>query len=347
MLTVANAPRYAGTLSVSNGSSSTPGNLQPAGSGTILQNGFNPQIAVGGGSVPAVAGTVSVAPPPIVNIGPSVAQIAEANRMRSGRNLAGIRRQGLESGARMGITDNTNTYSNDNTGFVSGVKTGQETINTNRTNNALNLRRTMSSIAGGVRQGLKSGGVDLANMNALDSGASEAMARAWARAGNLQAGGANNQAELATNELNTAQTNLDEQEKQGLSKLRTWRTTETARVSNKLFQDLQVLEAESAANGYGGVVDMGVKDRLIAQATAEMDNIDRNTNDALGSIRGLTQDEINKRAIEMEQAGTQVMNPFAVEGPTGQFSNNPSMEGPAVGQITTGPRTRDDQLGLV
>lgn len=349
-LTVSTAPQYSGTLKVA---SPTPQPSLSVTTNTGMQGGtynpqgnnYNPQQAASYGGGGGVLGATSINDG---GGGPTAAQIeaqraaqAEANRIAGVRSLAAVKRGGIESGAQTSLTDNRNTYNNDSQGFITGIRQGQNTINSGRTNNALNLRRSMAAIASGVRQGMRSGGVDLANMNALDSGAADALARAWARAGGNQAGAANNEAQLKTNELNTQQQNLDLQEAQGLGKLRQWRNTETARVSNKLWNDLQTLEAESAAQGAGGVIDAGVKDRMINAAAAELDAIDRATNAALGEIRGLTQAEIAQKAFQMEQAGTEVSNPFAVEAIGSGFQRG--LDGAPIGQFNTRPRFRDEE----
>lgn len=347
-LTVSSAPQYQGTLAVAKPTA------QPAltmGSNTGMQgstvnpqgNNYNPQqAATYGGSGGSVLGAVSGGggyTPSAADIAEQRAAQAEASRINGIRNSSLVRRSGLESGAQTSLTDNRNTFNNDSQGFVNGIRQGQNTINSGRTNNALNLRRSMAAIASGVRQGMRSGGVDLANMNALDSGASDALSRAWARAGGGQASAANNEAQLKGNELNTQQTNLDLQESQGLGKLKTWRDTETARVSNKLWNDLQALEAESAAQGAGGVVDMGVRDRMIAASAAELDAIDRATNAALAEIGGLTTDQVNAQAFQMEQAGAESQNPFTVEG-IGQGRQG---AGAPIGQFNTAPRFRNEE----
>lgn len=339
-LTVSTAPQYSGTLKVGTGVS-TPGNLQGTSSPQTTINGAQLQ----GGAVQAAPGTVlgatTINGGGGVPVGPTAAEIAETNRINSLRATAGIKRSGIETGAQQSLTDNRNTYGNDSQGFVNGIRQGQNTINSGRTNNALNLRRSMAAIASGVRQGMRSGGVDLANMNALDSGAADALSRAWARAGGQQAGAANNEAQLKDNSLNTEQTNLDLQENQGLGKLAQWRSTETSRVSNKLWNDLQTLEAESAAGGAGGVVDLAVRDRMINAAAAELDAIDRATNAALSEIRGLTAAEVAQQAFAMEQAGAQVENPFAVEAIGSGLQRG--VDGAPIGQFNTQPRYRDDQ----
>lgn len=340
-ITIGTAPQYSGSISTAQ-----PAPQTFASGGSFQGSSYNPNQTVDssvfqgstGGGVMLGASTINA---PGAYTGPSAAAIAETNRVNNVRDAAGIRRGGLETGAQTSLTDNQNTYGNDSTGFVGGIRQGQGTINTGRANNALNLRRSMAAIASGVRTGLRSGSVDLANMNALDSGAADAMARAWARQGNLQSGSANNEAQLKGNELASQQTNLDLQETQGLGKLQQWRSTETNRVSNKLYNDLQVLEADSVAQGAGGVVDMGVRDRLISAASAELDALDRATNAALGEINAWNEGQVNAEAMRMESLGQGVANPFAVESiGSGKSGGVP---GAPIGQYDTRPRFRDEE----
>lgn len=347
-LTVTNAPQYSGSLSVGVAPAQSINSVGVATGGmqgntyNPQGNTYNPQQAGGNGGGSVLGATTNYSAP----TGPTQAQIAaqqaaqaEAKRLEAFRNSAGIKRDSYISGARTGLRDVENTFRNDTTGLVDEIRQGQNTINSGRAANALNLRRSMAAIAGGVRQGLRSGGVDLANMNALDSGAADALARAWARAGGQQAGGVQNEAELKAQELATQQQNLELQETRELGKLAQWRETEVNRVSNKLYNDLRELEAEAAAEGINDVVQMSIRDQIINEAATQLDAIERTTKGELGKIRGLTDAEVQQKAFQMEQAGTQVANPFAVEA----IGQGRQMGGAPIGQFNTTPRYRDEQ----
>ena len=341
-LTVSTAPQYTGTLAVGSGSTAQlgPGGLQ--GAPVQIQGSGTPAYNTGAvlGATTANNGAATFAPDP--------AAIAAANARANLARDTGIAFGGIVSGAETSREDNTNKYRNDAGDFVTGVRTGQETINTNRANNALNLRRSMASIANGVRTGLRSGGVQLANMNALDSGAAEAMARAYATTGNSQVADASNQAQLKANEIDSSQRNLDTTRATGLERLKSWRNTETARVSNKLWQDLSELDAKAAAGGVNGAVDMGMRDRVIQVAQAELDQIDAVTNSALGQIHGLTPEEVQAQAMQMDQAGAVGTAPFSVEAGTVSAPGTQTPNGASVGQFGLAPAfRRDDKSALV
>ncbi len=298
-----------------------PGTLGPVtyNSGGLQGSTYNPQQTYNPQRTSAPSGQVTAFAPAgggtssPVSTGPSAAQVAETNRMNNVRRDIGVSQDGIRGGSRQQATDNTNRYRTDGQSFVNGVRTGQNTINTSATNNALNTRRSMAGIASDVRTGIQSGKISLSAMNASDSGATEAMARAWATVGNRQAAGVRNQAQLETNALQTEQTNLDLQETQGWQNLQTWRTTETDRVSNKLYNELATLQAKGQAEGVDGIVDMGYRDRLIADATAELNQIDDVTRGELAAIGGLSPEQIEAAALAMDEAGAQVANPFQID----------------------------------
>lgn len=268
---------------------------------------------------------------------------ANANNVR--RDV-GVKQGGFDSEGRSQAAGNRLAYNNDSQDFVTGQRTGQNSINSGRVNNALNLRRSMSAIASGVRQGMRSGAVNLANMNAMDSGASEAMARALARQGNQQAGTVNNEAQIAENTFTTDQQNLGLQREQGLGRLKNWRDTKVNEISSKLWQNLSELDAQAQGQGVGGAVDMGIRDRVVSDASRQLDEVDALTQAELAKITGLDYNGVQARAAEMEAAGAAVSNPFTYEGGGLQVGNgNQSNQGGApLGPLGTGPKRKDEQL---
>lgn len=268
----------------------------------------------------------------------------QRNQDNTRRNV-GVKQKGYISGAESDVRGARSTYNNDAQDFVTGLRQGQNTINSGRVNNALNLRRSMAGIASGIRQGIRSGAVNLANMNAMDSGASAAMAQAFARQGNSQAGAVNNEAQIAENQLATEQQNLGLQRQQGLGRLKSWRDNKVKDISSKLWQNLAEIDATAQAEGLNGIVDMGARDRIVAQANAELNAVDSITQRELGKIQGLDMGQVNQQAAEMDAAGALVENPFTYESGTVQWGQNPNTpNGAPIGPIGTGPRYRDDEV---
>lgn len=242
---------------------------------------------------------------------------AQAEAVRQAAIVAQIAtaQQGIESSGRLGATTYGDTYEKNVNDFLRTTEQGQQSINSGRTSNQLNLRRSMQNVTNDVRQGLRSGGVSLGNMNALDSGAAEALARAWARSGNKQVAGARNQAALKAGELDLTQANLGRERDDTARSLDLWRATEGSRVNDDLQTRLATLEAESAAQGVAGRVDMGIRNRIIDAAIARLNEIDAMRQQRLAAARPLTADEVMAAAIRMDQEGA-AANPFATEGPS-------------------------------
>lgn len=267
----------------------------------------------------------------------------QRNQDKVRRNV-GVKQTGYLNSARSGVSGARSAYNNDAQDFVTGLRQGQNSINSNRVNNALNLRRSMAGIASGVRQGIRSGAVNLANMNAMDSGASAALAQAFARQGNSQAAGVNNEAQIAENQFATEQTNLGLQRQQGLGRLKSWRDNKVKDISNTLWQNLAEIDAMAQDEGLGGLVDMGARDRIVAEANQELNNIDAITQRELGKIQALDMGQVNEQASQLDAAGALVNNPFAFEGGTVQWGQEPTPPaGAPIGPIGTAPIYRDDE----
>lgn len=262
--------------------------------------------------------------------GPTAAEIAAAAKVANLIKGYDVTQGGIQAGGRQSATDVGNTYDTNTRTFLSGLQTGQDTLNSNRANNFLNLRRGMASIASGVRQGLRSGGVQLGNMNALDSGAAEALARAWARAGNTQTADARNQFTLGNSALDTQQGTLNRQRDDTLYGLDRYKATELDRISNDVLNKLQVLDTQAQGDGTGWHANMGIRDSIINDAIARLNAIDQMRADRLAAVHGLTPEEAAAKAVEMDQAGAVGSSPFAIEGPT---VNTPGGIGADISQL--------------
>jgi hypothetical protein len=274
-------------------------NIEPIDPRTGLQAPLLP-----GGTTSATGGAA-------VATGPTAAQIAKANADAAARAGLAQRQTGIQAAGDVSARDTGNTFENNNRNFLTTYDTGVNTINNDRATNALNLRRSMAAIANGVRTGLRSGGVSLANMNALDSGAAEALARAWATMGNGQAGDANNQAAVKGMEIDTNLANLNRTRDDTIAGFNQYRDTETGRLGADLGTKLGGLGAEGAGVGFGA--DMGIRDRIVAGLVARLNQIDADRNARLASIHAIDPNEAAAKAVEMDTAGVAGSSPFAID----------------------------------
>lgn len=241
---------------------------------------------------------------------PSAAAATAAKAAQTRRNIQ-TTQNGYSDAASQQATDVRNKYQGDVQKFLATIQNGQDDINSGMANNALNLRRSMSNIAGGIRQGIKSGGVQLANMNATDSGAADAMARAYATMGNQQAGDANNEAALKEAELNTQQVKLTRDRDEGVAGFDRERDAEVNRIRGDLRNKLALLDAQGAAEGVNGAVDMGIVDRVINQAVAQLAAVDQMRSQRLAGVTALDKAGANAKAAEMDVAGMEGTSPFS------------------------------------
>ena len=262
---------------------------------------------------------------------------------------------GYRDAATQQATDVRNKYQNDTQKWLATLQNTQDEINSGLANNALNLRRSMSNIASGIRQGIKSGGVQLANMNAVDSGAAEAMARAYATMGNQQAGDANNEAALAANELNTQQVKLNRDREEGIAGFDREREAELSRIRGDLHNKLAALDAEAASKGVNGVVDMNIVNAVVNQAVAQLAAVDNIRKQRLGGISAFDAARANQEAARMDEMGMEGSSPFSAgtegiafgqggESPMGAATSQlPQYARDENGNLIAPPHTREDE----
>lgn len=240
---------------------------------------------------------------------PSQAAADQAKRDKTIKNMKTTQSGYRDAAEQQGI-DVRNKYQADVQKFLATIQNGQDDINSGRANNALNLRRSMSNIAAGIRQGIKSGGVQLANMNATDSGAADAMARAYATMGNQQAGDANNEAALKTAEFDVNQTKLNRDRDEGIAGFDRERDAEVSRIRGDLRNKLAALDAQGEAEGVTGIVDMGIVNAVVNEAVARLAAVDKMRGQRLGGVKALSANQVNQRAAEMDAAGMEGTSPF-------------------------------------
>lgn len=216
--------------------------------------------------------------------------------------------------ARQSLTDVGNTYDARTNSFVGDITSGQDTINRGLSGNELNLRRSMQNIVRGIQSGIRSGGVALAGVNASDSGASDAMARAYARSGNEQSGEARGQAATVFEDLQRQQGSLNTKKAQGEADLGTYAATETGRVRNDFGGKLDTLSAQAEANGMGGIIEKSIVDTVLNEALARISQIDQRRGGALGGVAQWSPDAIMQEAIRQDELGA-AGNAFSTTGP--------------------------------
>lgn len=239
---------------------------------------------------------------------------------------------------RLGGNTLVSNYDTQTRDFTRGIETGQQGINTNRATTALNLRRSMASIADDARQQTRSGASALGNMNALDSGAAEAYAKAIGRSSGKQVFQARNEAGLKNIDADRQQAALDQQRNDAIIGLNRNRDLEVDRVYQETLAKLNALNQEG---GIAGVVDVGGADRIRAQAIEALHNIDLMRDARLANARALTPEEIQAEAVRLDQLGT-ASTPFDYS-PTNVYL---PQDGPDLTNLPIYTRPREDASPL-
>lgn len=252
--------------------------------------------------------------------------------------------EGYRSSAQTGLRDVKNEYGMKSRNFVDNLRESQQGLNQGFANNQLDLRRSMQNIVRGVRQGVRSGGVALAGMNAFDSGATDALARAYAQVGNQQTGEAQGQFTTQQEELMRQQGQLRKERQDGVSDLDTWADTEVNRVQNDLSNKLAVLSANAQAQGLDpSMVDQGMVDQVIGEALDQLASIDQTRKQNLQGVQRWDNDRIMQEAIRLDEAG-QAGNIFDVTSPNVNFGGGGGqMPGAPIGQLPIYTRQNRDE----
>lgn len=220
--------------------------------------------------------------------------------------------------------------------LVNTIRTGQRNINQGRETNELNRRNAMTDILGYVRNGIRSGGSQLASMNATDSSGGDAILRAYSTIGNQRARGVGNQAALQGRQLDTAQEDLNLQNNQGQTNFHRIRDQAVQSIGSDIRQRLAELDQTGQGLGLNGRVAIDQeKQQLINSGMQRLQEVDQWLQSQLGGIAPESQDQIIGNALQMGQAGTQTANPFDI----GQFGSQ-QINGPAVDQLPLFTRAR-------
>ena len=296
--------------------------------------------AGGGGAAPSGDGGGGyVAPDPYARWGGQAA----FNNLRGGFDTSEANRTGE---ARTSLRDVGNTYDSKNNAFISDITGGQDTLNRGFSGNELNLRRSMQNIVRGIQAGIRSGGVALAGVNASDSGAADAMARAYARSGNQQTGEARGQAAEVFEDLQRQQGSLNTKRTQGEADLGTWRDTETGRVRSDFGGKIDALAQQASAQGMGDVIERSVVDTVLNEALGRLAQIDQRRQSSLSGVRQWSPDEIMKEAIRLDELG-QAGNAFATTGPEVSYGGGVPINGAVMGEMPIYVKGKDQGIASI
>jgi hypothetical protein len=209
--------------------------------------------------------------------------------------------------------------------YIDSLRTGQSSIDNRGINNELARQRGTSDVYSSMNRGIRSGGVTLANRNASDSSASDAIARAYGDIGRRQMSDIGNQYALEGQEIGLAQDDLNRQRASGMRRIE----SSEAQAVNSIVADandrLSALDAAMAnANLPERLALDAEKQKIRGQVRAVLDKYDND----LGRADEIKAMGLNARVAEATRRGALGQAPsaqfdYSTEAPMGLEGSGP------------------------
>jgi hypothetical protein len=195
--------------------------------------------------------------------------------------------------------------------FLDSSRIGQRNVNDRAVQNELGRNQGLSSISGMVGRGIRSGGVLLANKNASDSSASEALARAYGDIGLRENNKVNNQYEQENRQIGLAQDDINTQVAAGQRKIGSSREQSINSIALDARNKLASLDAAIAgANLPQRIAIEQEKNQVRAQVAGILGRYDAELNQGVAGIHPTSTDERRATAAGQATAGFAATNPF-------------------------------------
>lgn len=224
--------------------------------------------------------------------------------------------------------------------FILGLQNSQDSINDRAVMNELAKKQGFTSIMDMVGRGLRSGGVMLANRNAADSSATDALAMAYSNIGGRELGKVNNQYELENWQIKDAQDEFETSRTQGLRKFDESKTQSINGIVIDARNRLASLDAAMAeASMPERIAIEQEKNRIKAEVTDILSQYDQQLQSQAGAVAPTSIDDRRQEAFGLANAGVAAANPFEFNTSIpAQFQNT----GPLAGGLPlfTLPRAR-------
>jgi hypothetical protein len=189
--------------------------------------------------------------------------------------------------------------------FVDSLRSGQQQIDQAGVNNELARRQGQQGVMGMVGRGIQSGGIQLANKNAVDSSAAEGIARAYGDIGRRQLSSVGQQYELGNRDVESQQANLDQQRNSFVD--RKYGESKDRVVNNIVEQARNSLAALDASMLSASLPDRIAieqeKNNIRNQVVGELAQYDQFLRDQVGSVHGMDQGARRAEAARLATAG--------------------------------------------
>jgi hypothetical protein len=211
--------------------------------------------------------------------------------------------------------------------WLDSQKAAQKTIDSSRVQNELARQQGTQDILDMVGNGIKSGGVILANGNSGSSSAGEALARAYGVQGRQQASKVGNQFAQNDAGINTQQDNLDASTQTELRHANEDKTTTINSIVNSARSQLAALNASAASASLPDRVD--IEGRIASIKQQALDALSAYDAQLTNGAKPQSADQIRSSAQQLLTAGTAPESSFdyttdvpAQFQDTGQFASS-------------------------
>ena len=247
--------------------------------------------------------------------------------------------QTIHSSANDAANVNYGNYLSDINDYLYNTQKSQDALNESGYQNELAKKQGMNSILDLVNHGLQSGGVLLANKNASNSSATEALARAYGDIGRRQANQVGNQYDQGQRKIGLAQTDLERQRVLNKGKLDNERSGYITNIVSQAQDKLAALDAAMAQAPITDRINIAAEKAQIQDSVSKILNQYNGTfatKDAAITPRSV---EENRRQAFADANKVGAANPFTFsETPPAQFQGT----GPFAAELPlfTAPRKR-------
>ncbi len=214
--------------------------------------------------------------------------------------------------------------------FLDSLTQGQRKVDNQAVQNELSRNQGIHGILGMVGRGIRSGGVVLANKNASDSSAAQALANAYGQLGRQQMSNVGNQYALGQNAVDQSQQDLELQRAQGMRHINDSKVSTINNIVTDARQKLADLDAQIAgANLPNRIAIQQEQDRIRQDALGQLQQYDQELANGSAGIQGSSQDARRLQAAQLADAGTapdsafnfQTQAPAQFQG-TGPFASD-------------------------
>lgn len=217
----------------------------------------------------------------------------------------------IQSSTNDAAAQGASQYNNSILDYLDSVKSQQNNINQQAVQNELAREQGVQSVTAGVGRGIRSGGVMLANKNAGNSSAAEAIAQAYGDVGRQQLSGIGNQFAQGQGAIAQSQADLTTQEAAGQRHLAASHDQIVNGVVDAAQQQLAALDATAANASLPQRINIEQeKANIRANVLGQLQQYDQTLQQGISGIQQTNPDDVRAQARTLAQAGQAPANAF-------------------------------------